>query len=777
MPAEKQTLLREHSGEELALRQDLVVQQVEEEGSVFYVIKDPVNRRFFRVKPLEHFLISQFDGRTSLEEISRRASEEYQVLVRPEVLSQFAAKFLHLGLLAGPGGQEAASPPRPGEGRWSRIASHKIPLFNPERLIDWLHPKVRWTLSPIFAALMTTTILFAAGLAVVNRESLLFGLGTIASLEGLLLFFITIFCVTLLHELAHAVTCRHFGGSVPDMGFLFMYFVPCFYCDLSDTYLIKEKRHRLWVSFAGGFFELFLWALAVIGWRVIAPEVFVSQILLIVVCVCGIRSLINFTPLIKLDGYYMLVDILGVTNLRREALAGLGRFMRRRLLGLEIEPSRPELAGRSIFFLRGDRFIALFGAASLVFAGLLLATIIIRSGDWVFGRYGPSGLGFFSLALVGLLRKPAGAAVSTGREVGKETWKELGKKKKRRRVVVIWTLIPAAVVFFPWQLRIRSDLEVLPHSRFTVRSTTEGRIERIHFAEGDRVERGNLLLEYDTKALILEKEIQEAELAKAKEELRLLGKVSPTVQEEIRVQERALETARTREAAARQEFGRTQELFNARLLSQENLDKARSELEQTESERRWHEARIELVLKDSRASRSEQIEMLHLRDPEAQRAVIRRLEAEVARLEDLLYRSRAYAPISGTLTTYRFQEKLGEYLEEGDLVCEIVDDDKIVIEMPVPEKQIDAIQVGYPVKFKVRGYPHRSFRTEVMEMAPVAQRNERISTILIRATLDNEEHVLKPGMTGVAKVYCGLTVVGHVFLRDLIRFIRTEFWL
>jgi multidrug resistance efflux pump len=146
-------------------------------------------------------------------------------------------------------------------------------------------------------------------------------------------------------------------------------------------------------------------------------------------------------------------------------------------------------------------------------------------------------------------------------------------------------------------------------------------------------------------------------------------------------------------------------------------------------------------------------------------------------LDDLLSRSRISAPISGTLTTYRFQEKLGEFLEEGDLVCEIVDDDQVVIEMPVPEKEIDAIQVDYPVKFKVRGYPHRSFQAQVTEIAPVATEGEKTSTILVRATLDNRDHLLKPGMTGVAKIYCGRTVVSHVLVRDLIRFIRTEFWL
>ena len=89
---------------------------------------------------------------------------------------------------------------------------------------------------------MTLTIVFALGVAVVNRESLMFGLGSIANVEGFLLIYITVSIVTIFHELAHGVTCRHFGGRVQDMGFLLMYLLPSFYCNVSDTYLFKNKR-------------------------------------------------------------------------------------------------------------------------------------------------------------------------------------------------------------------------------------------------------------------------------------------------------------------------------------------------------------------------------------------------------------------------------------------------------------------------------------------------------------------------------------------------------
>ena len=79
------------------LRSDLVIEPVEENGTLYYVIKDLCTERFFRIKPLEYFLISQFDGRTGLAEIRRRASKEKKVLISDDVLTRFAAKFRDLG--------------------------------------------------------------------------------------------------------------------------------------------------------------------------------------------------------------------------------------------------------------------------------------------------------------------------------------------------------------------------------------------------------------------------------------------------------------------------------------------------------------------------------------------------------------------------------------------------------------------------------------------------------------------------------------------------------
>jgi putative peptide zinc metalloprotease protein len=122
------------------------------------------------------------------------------------------------------------------------------------------------------------------------------------------------------HEAAHGATLKHFGGEVHDSGVLFMFFTPCLYCNVSDAWLLPEKWKRLAIAAAGGISDLCLWALGVFAWRLTVVGTPVNQVALSVITMCGARSLINFNPLLRLDGYYLLSDWLSIPNLRPRAL-------------------------------------------------------------------------------------------------------------------------------------------------------------------------------------------------------------------------------------------------------------------------------------------------------------------------------------------------------------------------------------------------------------------------------------------------------------------------
>src|SRR5207248_8674086 len=120
------------------------------------------------------------------------------------------------------------------------------------------------------------------------------------------LVWLTLLLTIAFHEFAHGLTCKHFGGEVHEIGFLLLYFVPCFYCNVSDAWLFPARAKRMWVTFAGGYCDLVLWALSAFAWRLTVPDSPLNYLAWMVFTVCGMRIFFNLNPLLKLDGYYLL---------------------------------------------------------------------------------------------------------------------------------------------------------------------------------------------------------------------------------------------------------------------------------------------------------------------------------------------------------------------------------------------------------------------------------------------------------------------------------------
>ena len=100
----------------------------------------------------------------------------------------------------------------------------------------------------------------------------------------------------------------------------------------------------------------------------------------------------------------------------------------------------------------------------------------------------------------------------------------------------------------------------------------------------------------------------------------------------------------------------------------------------------------------------------------------------------------------------------------------------MIIEMPVPEKEIADVRLGYPITLKVRGYPNLAFEAKVIIISPVALDNGAEKKVLVQSQLNNENGMLKAGMTGVGKILCGKRMIANLLTRRAIRWLRTEFW-
>src|SRR5207248_5943450 len=199
-------------------------------------------------------------------------------------------------------------------------------VADPNRLFDRLARALRVCYTPHCCVLCATLIAGAVGTAVANWSDITQDLSRLYRLEAIPPFLAITFIAASAHEFAHGVTCKHFGGEVHELGFMLIYLQPAFYCNVSDAWLFPEKSKRLWVTFAGAYFAMFLWALSTVIWRLTDFDTTLNHLALVVTATSAVKSLFNLNPLIKLDGYYVLSDYLEIPNLRRRAFQYLGAF-------------------------------------------------------------------------------------------------------------------------------------------------------------------------------------------------------------------------------------------------------------------------------------------------------------------------------------------------------------------------------------------------------------------------------------------------------------------
>jgi len=350
------------------LRRDLTVSRLETASGGFLIVKHPVSGRFYRFKEAERFIAEQLDGETPLDVIRERTEEEFGASLSPETLKAFVQNPTRSGCWI------AASRRRnkiaAGARRFAATCLYlRFAFFDPDRLLARLVPRLRFFFTRRFLMVSALPILVAFAITFANAREIAGDLPRLYQASAILPFLALILVVASIHEVAHGLTCKHFGGEVHELGFMVMYFQPAFYCNVSDAWLFPEKSKRLWVGFAGPYLELVLWALATIAWRLTEPDTWINYTALIVMTLSGLRSFLDFNPFVKLDRLLPAERFVGTANLRRRSFKYVGDGIKR-LLGfgrrLRVHISQRE---RRIYLVYG--LVATVSSLSLLSFGLV----------------------------------------------------------------------------------------------------------------------------------------------------------------------------------------------------------------------------------------------------------------------------------------------------------------------------------------------------------------------------------------------------------------------
>jgi multidrug resistance efflux pump len=139
-------------------------------------------------------------------------------------------------------------------------------------------------------------------------------------------------------------------------------------------------------------------------------------------------------------------------------------------------------------------------------------------------------------------------------------------------------------------------------------------------------------------------------------------------------------------------------------------------------------------------------------------------------------RTRIQAPIAGQVLTPYAEHLVGRYVERGDSLLVLADLQTVMLEIPVPEKEVADVTYGHRCSSRPRSLAGRTFEGRVVGIAPAAESGPRQRTVLVRSEIDNADGMLRAGTTGYAKILCGERRLGDLALRRGVRMLRTEFW-
>jgi RND family efflux transporter MFP subunit len=96
---------------------------------------------------------------------------------------------------------------------------------------------------------------------------------------------------------------------------------------------------------------------------------------------------------------------------------------------------------------------------------------------------------------------------------------------------------------------------------------------------------------------------------------------------------------------------------------------------------------------------------------------------------------------------------VGEYVQPQTRVASLLSIDPARIQISVPEAAVSLVKEGQILDVSVSAYPDRTFPATVKFVAPALRANSR--DLLIEASADNKEGLLKPGMFATVKLAVG----------------------
>ncbi|WP_371483928.1 peptidase M50 [Kitasatospora sp. NBC_00315] len=288
--------------------------------ATLHLLLDPASGRRLEIGAKERFIIERLDGSRSLEEIGEQYARRFRVRLGPEQWQQMLQLLYRRGLLADSGPAPAAVPvPGP---RSTLLSGSVRMVADAPALLERLHRATGFArrpgvLVPLLALVLALLGAIAARLgALVHDSAELMAEPVALAAVGAVLW------VSLaLHEVAHGLAGRAFGGRTTEIGLRWRLMMTYLYCEVEDVRFFARRRQQIATAGAGVLMNLVFLLPFYPAWALLPERAQARPFLGGLLLFGAAMALANLLPLPPLDGYKILGYALGTVQLATDSRA------------------------------------------------------------------------------------------------------------------------------------------------------------------------------------------------------------------------------------------------------------------------------------------------------------------------------------------------------------------------------------------------------------------------------------------------------------------------
>jgi putative peptide zinc metalloprotease protein len=437
------------------------------DGSPAWMVHDPINNRFFRVGWLDFEMLLRW-AQGNPRAIAESVSEETTLSIDEGDVGSLL-HFLEQHNLLQANSAAAVDRLRRRSAQMKKNVYEwllhnylffRVPLIRPQVWLAATMPFLNWLFKPVTGVALIALTVTGVFLATRQWETFVSTLVEHLSVSGFLGYAVALVFAKTLHEMGHAITATRYGVRVAHMGVAMLVMFPMLYTDTSESWKLTKPRQRLAIASAGIITELAIAGLATLAWSLTSDGALKNGLFFLATTSWVLTVLLNMSPFMRFDGYFIVSDLLDFPNLHERSGALARTWLRRTLLGFD-EHYSERVPGN------GNVFLIAFALGTWVYRLTLFFGIALLVYYFFFKVL---GIFLMMVELVWFIARPVWTEL--------RVWRSRKAEIKPNRKRIAWALLAVFLLLglVPWQTSIHGTGWVHPEQQQIIYTPLAGKV-------------------------------------------------------------------------------------------------------------------------------------------------------------------------------------------------------------------------------------------------------------------------------------------------------------